>query len=356
MPPRKHRPTTSPRVVSEAMVEPAAPHRGQSWVVAPGGEGGRLDAFLASSERLGSRGRAGRALERGQVFVNRREATPADAGQVLSRGDAVVVWLDRPGSARRRTRSIGPAADRVPILFDDDQLIVVNKPPGLLTVPLPGRAALPSVAAYLRSYLRSKGKRRPLVVHRIDRDTSGLVVFATDARPQAVLREQFRSHEPERVYLAIVRGTPSPASGSWRDRLAWDHARLMQTATRAGDPRGSEGLCHYRVVESLGDAALIEVRLVTGKRNQIRLQASLRGHPLFGERQYVSDDLVGGRVTCLRQALHAAKLSFTHPTSGRLLTFEAPLPPDMVVLLRTLRARGESAAGRSPEGPSSAPR
>ncbi len=321
------------------MVEAAEPTRGHTWVVTGDDVGRRLEVFLARSEPLGSRRRALQALERGQVWLNRREVTPDAAARALVIGDRVVLWLDRPGSARRRARPGGPRTSDVPVLFEDDRLIVVNKPPGLLTVPLPGRRDLPSVVDHLSRYLRSRGKRRPLVVHRIDRDTSGLVVFATERTAQAILVDQFRRHEPERVYLALVGGTPVPARGDWRDHLAWDRARRRQTSTHPGDRRGQEGLCHYRVVESFGEASLIEVRLVTGMRNQIRLQAQLRGHALLGERQYVG--MTGEAVgqDCRRQALHAARLRFKHPGSGQVLTFEAPLPPDMAELLTVLRGR-----------------
>jgi 23S rRNA pseudouridine1911/1915/1917 synthase len=316
------------------MTDPDAHRPGRHWVVMSEESPRRLDAFLAGAERLGSRRRATRALERGQVFVNHREATSADAALRVAQGDRVVLWLDRPGSARRRTRTTG---SRVPIVFEDDRLIVVNKPPGMLTVPLPRRADVPSVADHLREHLRSKGKRRPLIVHRIDRDTSGLVVFATRPDAHQVLKEQFRRHEPERVYLAIVKGTPVPSVGSWRDRLVWDQARLRQTSTHARDARGQEGLCHYRVIEAFADASLLEVRLVTGMRNQIRLQAGLRGHTLLGERQYIGHARAPLGLSCPRQALHASSLSFRHPASGETLAFEAPLPADMVELLQALR-------------------
>lgn len=308
--------------------------RGSQWVVTSDELTPRLMTFLMHPERLGSRARSARALERGQVFVNEREATPADRAMRLTKGDRITVWIDRPGSARRRARPAAPNS-RVPIVFEDDQLIVVNKPPGLLTVPLPRRDNAPSVARYLREYLRGR-KARPLVVHRIDRDTSGLVVFAMRVEAQRSLRDQFRRHEPERVYTAIVRGVPSPRAGSWRDYLTWDQARRQQTSGR-GPSGGHEAMCHYKVVESYGDAAQVEVHLVTGLRNQIRVQASLRGHPLLGERQYLGTQMSASHQACPRQALHARRLSFRHPVTGETVTIEAPLPQDIVELIGALR-------------------
>ena len=173
--------------------------------------------------------------------------------------------------------------------------------------------------AQLLEHLRSR-RRTPHVVHRIDRDTSGLVVFAKDARTQQALKEQFIRREPERVYLAVVIGHPSPAEGTWRDHLAWDRASLVQQETHGRDPRGVEAVSRYRVVEPLTGASLIEVRLHTGKRNQIRIQAALRGHPLIGERQYVGlaagAAATGRRLRFHRQALHAWRLGFEHPAEA----------------------------------------
>jgi 23S rRNA pseudouridine1911/1915/1917 synthase len=297
--------------------------------------GVRLDKFLAADERLGSRGRVTTALDKGKVFVNGVEAGRADAGSLLSCGDVVRLWMDRPGSARRRP---GPAeAGEVEILYEDDLLIVVNKPAGLLSVPLERKSEAASAYDHLETHLRPHGKRRPLVVHRIDRDTSGLVVFAKSLRAQEQLKAQFRRHEPERVYWAVVYGHPEPPEGTWRDHLVWDSKTLIQKRTRLGDPQGKEAISHYRMIEAWPDASLVEVRLATGKRNQIRLQARLRGHTLVGERRYVYGPESLRSIEFPRQALHASRLSFRHPADGRLLRFEAPLPPDLAGLLARLR-------------------
>ena len=306
------------------------------WHIDPLAAGLRLDRFLAADDRLGSRRQVVRALERGKVLVNGVEAAPAEAGRQLVVGDLVRVWMDRPGTAHRR----GTRAARhgeLPIVYEDDAIIVVNKPPGLLTVRLPRRSGAPSVQDELAAHLRSRGRRRPLVVHRIDRDTSGLVVFATRADAQARLREQFKRHEPERAYLAVVYGHPSPASVTWRDHLAWDRDRLIQVETSSGDPRGRAAQSDYRVVEAFRDASLLEVRLVTGKRNQIRLQARLRGHVLVGEQRYVNGPDHPRPIAFPRQALHARRLAFRHPVDNRPLHFEAPLPPDLSSLIERLR-------------------
>lgn len=307
------------------------------WHVGEESEGVRLDKYLADKGRLGSRGRAVAALERGKVYVNDAEAALVDAGRRLARGDVVGLWLDRPGSAKRRPRT-GPVGD-LDVVYEDDVLIVVNKPAGLLTVPLERKHDVPSVYDQIEQRFRSHGKRRPLAVHRIDQDTSGLVVFAKHADAQRALKDQFKRREPARVYWAVVYGTPEPVEGTWRDFLVWDERALIQKETHPKDPRATEAISTYRVVESFPGASLIEVSLRTGRRNQIRIQARLRGHTLVGEDRYVYGPATLRPIDFGRQALHAHRLTFRHPADERLLDFEAPPPPDFLDLLTRLRRR-----------------
>ena len=309
------------------------------WVVEDASTGLRLDKYLAAPDRVGSRGNATDALARGKVFVNDQEMTPGDGGRRLVSGDRVRVWADRPGSARKRAPRPARAGE-LSIVYQDDALIVVNKPAGLLAVPLERQEDSPSVQDELVLHLRSSGKRRPLVVHRIDRDTSGLVVFATRPDAQGKLKDQFRRREPERIYLAVVYGQPSPAAGSWRDHLVWDRRMLVQKETSPTDPRGQEARSEYRTVERLRGASLIEVRLITGRRNQIRLQARLHGHTLIGEARYIYGPEALRPIEFARQALHAHRLGFRHPVTGKPMSFEAPLPADMLELIGCLRTRG----------------
>jgi len=308
----------------------------RTWTAGPSDAGLRLDKFLADPARLGSRARAAAALQRGKIFVNDRETTTADAGARLARGDTVRVWMDRPGSAKRQT-SLGDDRD-LPIVYEDEALIVLNKPAGLLAVPLERRGDARSVFEDLKEYLRKRRRPRPLVVHRIDRDTSGLVLFAKNALVHARLKTQFTRHLPERIYLAVVYGQPQPSSGTWRDHLVWDQKALIQKETHPRDPRAKQAISRYRVVETLKDASLVEVTLVTGRRNQIRLQARLRGHMLVGEQRYVYGPDSLRTITFPRQALHAARLALDHPITGRRVSFEAPLPDDLVTLIAKLRS------------------
>ena len=315
--------------------------KGNDWTVEEPGQ--RLDKFLAAPERLGSRSKAAAALERGKVFLNEREASLAEAARPLARGDVVRIWLDRPGTAPGRPRLTSD--HELDVIYEDDQLVVINKPPGLLSVPLERKASQPSVYDLLEDRFRSFGKRRPFVVHRIDQDTSGLVLFAKDPDSQRRLKVQFARHEPERVYLAVVHGHPDPRAGTWDDRLVWDDKAMIQKATHPRDPRGTDARAYYATVERFAASALIEVRLVTGRRNQIRLQARLRGHALIGEERYTVAGDERRAITFGRQALHAFRLTIDHPGSGSPMPFEAPLPPDLEDLLIRLR---KGAAGSHP--------
>ena len=224
------------------------------------------------------------------------------------------------------------------IVWEDEWLIVVNKPAGLLSVPLERKAAAPSVFAQVERYLRPFGKRRPLIVHRIDQDTSGLVVFAKSPAAHATLKAQFRRREPERIYLAVVYGHPSPPAGRWSDHLVWDEKALIQKTTHPRDPRAQEAISDYRVRERYRDTALLEVRLRSGRRNQIRLQARLRGHTLVGEKRYTFGPPSLRPIQFERHALHAWRLAFDHPADGERCEFEAPLPADFHALLERLRS------------------
>jgi 23S rRNA pseudouridine1911/1915/1917 synthase len=272
---------------------------------------------------------------KGKVFVNGREVGRADGAWRLAAGDEVRLWVDRPGSAKRRA---GPFRTKeLDVLFEDAWILALNKPAGLLSVPLERKIQEPSAYEQIETYLRPHGRRRPLVVHRIDRDTSGVVLFAKDPRAQQALKRQFLRRTPERVYRAVVYGHPTPATGTWSDRLVWDRRALIQKATAEHDPLGLEAVCDYRVVETFESTSLIEVRLRTGKRNQIRIQARLRGHTLVGERRYTYGPDELRPIEFPRQALHAYRLSVEHPVERRSLRFEAPIPDDMAALLAELR-------------------
>lgn len=307
----------------------------QRWQVGEAEAGARLDKWLAAAERLGSRAKALTALERGKVFVNEIEQSGADAGRRLQASETIRLWMDRPGSAAKRYSERHDAG--LHLLYEDAALLVINKPAGLLTVPLPAQPDELSLYDLVKRHLRSQRKREPLIVHRIDRDTSGLVVFAKTGAAQHHLKDQFERRTAEREYLAVVYGSPRPPSGTWRDWLLWDQEHLQQRRATQHDARAKEAVCHYRVTEEFVGAALLEVRLVTGKRNQIRIQAALRGHPLVGEKKYVYENRAPRQIAFARQALHAQRLGFKHPVNQQLLAFTVTPPDDLQTLLARLR-------------------
>jgi 23S rRNA pseudouridine1911/1915/1917 synthase len=308
----------------------------QSWRVSKEEAEGRLDKWLAAAERLGSRSKALSAIERGKVFINDVEQTTADAGRRMKAGETVRLWMDRPGSAERRYAERRDSG--LHLIYEDSSLLVINKPAGLLTVPLPAQEDDTSLLDLLRNHLRSHKKVEPLVVHRIDRDTSGLVIFAKTSDAQRKLKEQFEQRKAERVYLAVVYGHPKPESGTWRDFLVWNQEAMKQQPGESRDRNAKEAVCRYRTLEKFKGASLIEVSLVTGKRNQIRIQAGLRGNALVGEKKYVYDPAPQHKIEFGRQALHARQLGFKHPISQRPLRFESPIPVDFQALLDRLRA------------------
>lgn len=309
--------------------------RGQAWTISPGEAGQRLDKYLADGSRAGSRSRATDALARGRVFLNDVEAAPADGARLVDAGDVVRLWMDRPGSASRPVRS--PPRGGLRLLYEDDDLVVADKPAGLLTVPLDDDPDSLSALELLRRRFRSHGGREPLVVHRIDRDTSGVVLFALNPRARGLLMAQFADRTPERVYLAVVHGHPSPSAGQWVDRLVWDEEACLQRPARPGDPRAVDAMSDFRVVEAFAAASLIDVRLQTGRQGQIRVQAQLRGHPLVGDRRYGPRGETAEAIAFPRQALHAHRLVFAHPADRRRVDVTAPPPADFEALVRRLR-------------------
>lgn len=316
----------------------------REWVVDAADAGMRLDKWLATRTEARSRSRAAEWLTRGKVFVGGAAVDSRAASRTVTAGLKVGVWVDRPGSSKAADRAVAQVRHLLTIVHEDAGIIVVDKPAGLIVEPLPGRAGEePTLLDLVRDRDRHSPRSRAYVVHRIDRDTSGLVLFARTAAVRDALKAQFERHSPERRYLAFVEGQPSPAAGAWRDMLSWDPKALRQRKAHGTDARGKAAEATYKVIETLGRTALIEVTLITGKRNQIRVQAALRGHPLIGEKQYRFEKAArlpgpsGPGIDFPRQALHAAALGFVHPVTGRKVRFESPLPEDLAHLRTRLR-------------------
>jgi 23S rRNA pseudouridine1911/1915/1917 synthase len=306
-------------------------------VVAEGGT--RLDKVLAGLASVGSREKARQVLRSGKVSVDGVPVGADDGGRGLPAGAVVEIAWNRPGTGAKRVAAReGLERANVVLLHEDAAIVVADKPAGLLT-----DAADVDQARHedtLRKRVRAWLGGRPVwPAHRIDRDTTGVVVLAKTPEARDALKAQWITRSPERVYTAIVEGRFRPdgrGEGRFSDWMAWDAAERIQRACAPDAPGAWLAEATWRVVERFGDRATgLEVRLVTGRRNQIRLHAMLAGHPLVGESLYRKREPT---VVFPRQALHAAALGFVHPTDGVPVRYEAPLPADLEQLLRSLRA------------------
>jgi 23S rRNA pseudouridine1911/1915/1917 synthase len=239
--------------------------------------------------------------------------------------------LRGPTNPERRP---GASGRRVPrILYQDRDILVIDKPAGLLAVPIPGSGA-PNAQQILASVL-GKDRGSVLPVHRIDRYTSGLMVFARTRVARANLVRQFLAHSPLRLYLAVVRGLPPMEEGELRHFLKKVSWGFRQVVVRGQAQGGTLAITRYRVLEVFEAAALVEAQLITGLKNQIRVQFAQAGMPIWGDRHYVQGEK--GAEGIDHQALHAFRLGFLHPRTGTRVEFQAEPPGEFSRLLARLR-------------------
>ena len=222
----------------------------------------------------------------------------------------------------------------VTVLYEDDAVIVLNKPAGLLAVPIKG-SDVPSALSLLIAELKPR-KQRALIVHRIDRFASGILLFAKTDRDRDALIKQFLAHTPVRQYLAVVRGRLKQESGTLVHHFR--RQGMFQQLRTARDPEAARAELRYKVERKFADASLVRVELVTGLQNQIRAQFSAVGHPLIGDRKYHRKEVEEQLID--RVALHAAHLEFVHPRTGEQITIDCPPPQDFQHLVRGLERAG----------------
>lgn len=235
--------------------------------------------------------------------------------------------IPRQGSGRARP----PRFPReLEVLYEDEALVVLNKPAGLAAVPAKGSGA-PSAWSLLAAELRRE-KQRALVVHRIDRFTSGILLFAKTEAERDLLVRQFLHHTPVRQYLAVVRGHLSAPKGTLVHYFR--RQGMFQKQTRQNDPQAARAELHYVVERRLRGASLLRVTLVTGLQNQIRVQFSAIGHPVVGDRKYHPEEAAERRIA--RVALHASYLQFIRPRSGERVSINCEPPADFQALIRAL--------------------
>lgn len=263
---------------------------------------------LAALHPGASRRRLKRWLETSRVRVN---------GAIVRRGDVPVAPGDRVELAAPPPP---PFPAPLTLVHEDEAILVVDKPAGLLTIATARereRTAYRLLMDYVAGQLRS-GRDRIFIVHRLDRETSGLLVFAKSPVAKRKLQAQFAARAPERVYVAVVEGRVRDAEGTLRARL--DPAGRPRVRVTRDGPRGKEAITRYRVLERRAGTTALELVLVTGRRGQIRAQLAAAGHPIVGDVAY------GSRRSPLRRVcLHATRLTFVHP-DGRRVSFESPLP------------------------------
>ncbi len=216
------------------------------------------------------------------------------------------------------------------VLYEDEAVIVLDKPPGLPSVPIP-KSRVASALSILNEALEVR-RQRAFVVHRIDRFTSGVLLFAKTGQDRAVLIEQFLAHTPVRQYLAVVRGQLKHDQGTLVHHLRRDG--MFQTVAREENAKATRAELRYKVDRRFTDATLVRVDLVTGLQNQIRVQFAAIRHPVIGDRKYRAAEQGEERID--RVALHACRLEFRHPRTGRIVAIDSKPPKDFRELLRQL--------------------
>ncbi len=306
--------------------------------VDPEASGGRLDSWLARRLPELSRSRLQSLIEAGHVLLDGR---PCRASARLRSGQAVAVYVPPPERARPEPEDI-PLA----IVFEDSHLLVVNKPAGLVVHPgagAPGGTLVNALLRHVPDLSGVGGVRRPGIVHRLDRGTSGLLVVAKDDETHRALARQFAGREVEKEYLALVLGVPAASGGTVAAPIGRDPVHRRKMSVRA--PRGREARSDYRLLEAFDGASLLRVRIHTGRTHQIRVHLASIGHPVAGDTTYGGTRTPSSRRAAARDALrgltrpalHAARLAFVHPATGERLAFEAPLPADIQHVLASLR-------------------
>lgn len=301
----------------------------------------RLDVFITSRVPDLTRSAVRRLIELNRVLVDEEPAKPS---LKLKGGEQVVIEIPPPVPA-------APAAEEIPleILYEDGDVVVLNKPAGMSVHPgagTPGGTVVNALLAHCDDLSGIGGEIRPGIVHRIDKDTTGVIVVAKHDRSHLGLAEQFREHTIKRVYVALVYGSPKTDKGRIESAIG---RHPVERKKMSGSARhGKHSVTHWKVTGRFGPVSVVELRLETGRTHQIRVHLSEAGFPLLGDPVYGG----AGRLSCVkdtrlrtlirelgRQALHARTLGFIHPITGGYLEFSAPVPEDMQRIIEHLEAQ-----------------
>jgi 23S rRNA pseudouridine1911/1915/1917 synthase len=296
-----------------------------SLAVPPEAAGERLDRFLAGLEEVGSRAAAERLLEGRRVVV---DGSVRAKSHRLAGGERLELSIPE-----REASALEPEELPLRIAYEDEHLLVVDKPAGVVVHPSPGHGAGTLVHGLLGHSIAGGGEReRPGIVHRLDRDTSGLLVVARSEEAHRRLQRLLRRRELERKYLALVRGRPRSRRGRVEAAIGRDRHDPTRISLDTATPR--EAVTHFELAELLPRHALLRVRLETGRTHQIRVHLAAIDLPVAGDPVYG----VAGDLGLERQFLHAARLAFDHPLTEGRVEVDSPLPPDLQAALERARA------------------
>ena len=289
----------------------------------------RLDVFLAKSQDEFSRSRLKKLIELGHVFVN---DSPAQAKQKLKAGDKIILNISEPSVS-----GIMPESIPLNIIYEDEQMLAINKTAGMVVHPAPGHAKGTLVNALLNHCSDLSGiggVARPGIVHRLDKDTSGIVLVAKTEIAHRALSSQFKDRTIKKTYLALVRGAVKSSSGIINTSIGRHKTNRKKMTASCNQGRQAE-TC-YEVLETFGHFSYLKLFPKTGRTHQIRVHLASIHHPVLGDKLY-GGILTGPYLMIARQALHAFRIEITHPVSQKSLAFEAPIPKDIDNYLMTYR-------------------
>ena len=308
----------------------------------------RIDRYMSSHMEGTSRSRVQQALKEGYVRVGE---TVVKANHVVRPGEVIRFVMPY----RRRGLEIIPQQIPLDIVYEDDDVLVINKSAGMVVHPGHGHyeGTLVNALSYHLGISQdedAEDERMGVLVHRIDKDTSGLLAVAKNEEAQLKLAKQFFDHSIDRRYVAIVWGDVKEDEGTIEGNIARDPSDRLRFKAYEDDSVGKRAVTHYRVLERFGFVTLVECKLETGRTHQIRVHMSSIGHPIFNDERYGGNEIRKGTIyskyrqfiancfeICPRQALHAKTLGFEHPVSGKWLQFDSEIPQDMTNLLAKWR-------------------
>ncbi len=307
----------------------------QEFIVTPSEAGQRIDVFLSIKTGI-TRSQIQKAIDRGDVSVNGKIT---ENKYKLRPSDVILINI-----VEKKTEGLIPQNIPIEILFKDEHIIVVNKPAGMVVYPAAGHedGTLMNAITYHCGKIFAPGAPlRPGVVHRLDKDTSGVMVIALDDISYYNLVEQFRERTINRKYIAIVHGIMNEDSGEIIKKIGRSESDRKKMSTNV--KRGKEALTKWKVIKRLSCATMIEAKLGTGRTHQIRVHFASIGHPVLGDKIYGKKSEIqlkaGKKMFFPRQMLHAGMLGFIHPFTGEYMEFKSPLPDDMKKIIKELEIK-----------------